>query len=205
MRPLVLLAALALLLLASGAAAQGPPGLGEGKPSFSADLTDETVEATVQSAELGSLVWFYAPWCAHCKAMAAAYEMVAHAFKRDARVVVAKVDATVHTAVKNKFEVTEFPKILWFPGKQNQPGEPEAFTGARTAERLVDFINEKSGLATHLRGAVTPPGLTDAAKQRAMKRMQGGGGGAGGGGTGSPSARSPPQTSRNPNDEHDEL
>ena len=55
--------AVSCVLTTQNVSAQGgPPGLGEGKPSFSIDLGDSSLDAYLAQSELGSLVWFYAPW-----------------------------------------------------------------------------------------------------------------------------------------------
>ncbi|EGD82096.1 hypothetical protein PTSG_02776 [Salpingoeca rosetta] len=87
-------------------------------------------------------VKFYAPWCGHCKSMAPAYEEVGDAFSHISDVVIAKVDADKHRELGSRFGVSGFPTLKYFPKGAT---EPEAYSGGRGAEDLVQFINEKSG------------------------------------------------------------
>ena len=119
--------------------------------------------------------------------------MVAHAFMRDKRILIAKVDATTHTATKERYNVDAFPTLVWYPsrydGSASAP-KPEKFSGARTTERMVAFVNERAGTSAHIRGASVPPTLTDTAKARAMERMKAEMGGGGPGATASISSPS---------------
>ena len=46
------------------------------------------------------------------------YELVGHAFQREPKVLVAKLDAIEHAAIKEHFDVTGFPTIKFFPANQ---------------------------------------------------------------------------------------
>lgn len=80
--------------------------------------------------------------CGHCKQLAPKYEKLALAFAGESDVLIAKVDATEEPDLGNKYEVTGYPTIKFFP-----PGstEPEAYEGPREVEDMVMFINEKVG------------------------------------------------------------
>jgi len=47
--------------------------------------------------------------------------------------------------------VTGYPTLKWFP--QGRPEEPEAYSGGRTAEDIVSFINGKTGLKGRIKKA----------------------------------------------------
>ncbi|KAG8076382.1 hypothetical protein GUJ93_ZPchr0006g40663 [Zizania palustris] len=91
------------------------------------------------------MVEFYAPWCAHCQALApdyaaAAAELVPLAHE----VALAKVDATEDTDLAQKYDVQGFPTILFFID-----GVPKDYNGARTKEAIVSWINKKLGPGVH--------------------------------------------------------
>lgn len=60
--------------------------------------------------------------------------------------IVAKVDADSERELGGRFEVRGFPTIKWFPKGST---EPEDYSGGRSAEDFVDFINEHTGAWAH--------------------------------------------------------
>jgi len=107
------------------------------------DLTPENFDSIVDGTK-AAFVEFYAPWCGHCKNLAPAYEQVGEVFEKfKDQVVVAKVDADAHKELGGRFEVRGFPTLKFFPkGSTN----PEAYEGGRSADDIVEFINNRVGL-----------------------------------------------------------
>lgn len=97
------------------------------------------------------LVEFYAPWCGHCKQLKPTYEEVAKAYAGEPNVVVAAVDATKHSSLAQKYEVTGYPTIKFFP-RDNKDGE--AYNGARDGQAFVDFLNAAAGTHRTLDGGL---------------------------------------------------
>ncbi|KAF9364385.1 hypothetical protein BGX34_001699 [Mortierella sp. NVP85] len=116
-------------------------------------LTDSTFDAEVLKSGKNVLVEFYAPWCGHCKNLAAkrvcyetvvapTYEKVAQDFLNDKEtVVIANVDATVEKTVAERYGVTGYPTIKFFTAD----GKVEDYNSGRSEEDFVDFINKKAG------------------------------------------------------------
>ncbi|KAF8977472.1 hypothetical protein BGZ46_007373 [Entomortierella lignicola] len=105
-------------------------------------LTDATFESEVLKSGKSALVEFYAPWCGHCKNLAPIYEKVAQDFQNDKNtVLIANVDATVDKTFADKYEVSGYPTIKFF----NANGQVEDYTGGRTEQDFIDFINQKTG------------------------------------------------------------
>ena len=106
------------------------------------------LDATSFSATIGkdkpALVEFYAPWCGHCKNLAPEYAKVAEAFKgASSSVVIAKVDADANKDLGSQFDVQGFPTLKWFAAGSLKPVDVET---ERSADALVKYVNEKTGL-----------------------------------------------------------
>jgi protein disulfide-isomerase-like protein len=95
-----------------------------------------------------AFVEFYAPWCGHCKTLAPEYEIVGKSFEKVKDfVTIAKVDCDSHKDLCSKYDVKGFPTLKWFPG---EGPESEAYSGERSAEEIVKFVNEKTSLTVHV-------------------------------------------------------
>jgi protein disulfide-isomerase A6 len=79
-----------------------------------------------------------------CKSLAPTWEKVAADFANEPNVLIAKVDAEAENAKATAQEqgVTGYPTIKFFPKGSK---EPEAYSGGRSEEALVDFVNSKAG------------------------------------------------------------
>lgn len=132
-------ATLALLLLSSAASADDV-----------VVLTEENFEKEV-GQDRGALVEFYAPWCGHCKKLAPEYEKLGESFKKAKSVLIGKVDCDEHKSVCSKYGVSGYPTIQWFPKGSL---EPKKYEGARSAEPLVEFVNNEGG--TNVKIAAIP-------------------------------------------------
>ncbi|KAJ5246183.1 Protein disulfide-isomerase tigA [Penicillium chermesinum] len=113
------------------------------EPSKVEFLNDATFKTTV-GGDKHVLVAFTAPWCGHCKTLAPIWETVANDFALENNVVIAKVDAEAENsrALAKEQGVTGYPTIKFFPAGST---EPEAYSGARSEEAFVEFLNSKAG------------------------------------------------------------
>ncbi|CAG8268272.1 unnamed protein product [Penicillium olsonii] len=106
-------------------------------------LNDVSFKTTV-GTDKDVLVAFTAPWCGHCKSLAPTWESLANDFARESNVVIAKVDAEAENAraLTKEQGVTGYPTIKFFPKGST---EPETYSGARSEEAFIKFINQKAG------------------------------------------------------------
>ncbi|KAH6826470.1 thioredoxin family protein [Perilla frutescens var. hirtella] len=121
-------------------------------PSSVVVLTPDNFNEIVLDEKKDVLVEFYAPWCGHCKSLAPTYEKVATAFHLEEDVVIANVDADAYKELAEKFDVSGFPTLKFFP-KNNKAGED--YDGGRDLEDFVTFINEKCGTSRDAKGKLT--------------------------------------------------
>eukprot|EP00741_Cyanophora_paradoxa_P006733 tig00001038_g6513.t1 len=123
------------------------------------DLTPDNFDANVDGSR-GAFVEFFAPWCGHCKALAPEYEVVGDAFAKVPEVLVAKVDADQHKELASRFNIQGFPTLKWFPKGST---EPEEYNGGRSADDIINFINQKAGTRAKVKAATSfVPALTPA-------------------------------------------
>ncbi|CAO2836606.1 unnamed protein product [Amaranthus hypochondriacus] len=121
-------------------------------PSDVVILSSENFDEVVLDKSKDVLVEFYAPWCGHCKALAPIYEKVATAFKLDEDVVIASLDADKYRDLAEKYGISGFPTLKFFP-KNNKDGEE--YEGGRDMDDFVSFINEKCGTSRDSKGQLT--------------------------------------------------
>jgi len=105
-------------------------------------LGEENFQTAIDSNPL-LLVEFYAPWCGHCKKLAPEYSAAANTLSgKDSPAKVAKVDATIHKDLASKFGVKGYPTLKFFKN-----GVAQDYTGGRTADTIVQWLDKKSGPA----------------------------------------------------------
>ncbi|KAF8394636.1 hypothetical protein HHK36_020850 [Tetracentron sinense] len=121
-------------------------------PSSVVELTADNFDEVVLDETKDVLVEFYAPWCGHCKNLAPTYEKVATAYKLEEDVVIANLDADKYKDLAEKYGVSGFPTLKFFP-KSNKAGED--YDGDRDLDDFVTFINEKCGTSRDGKGQLT--------------------------------------------------
>jgi protein disulfide-isomerase A6 len=89
----------------------------------------------IMSSDKPALVFFYAPWCGHCKNAKPEFEKVMQMAKGRAHM----IDCDAHQEIAQKYNVKGFPTIRYYP---NGPinGKPREYEGNRTAEDMMNFI-----------------------------------------------------------------
>ena len=107
-----------------------------------------------------ALVAFVAPWCGvHCKMLLPELESLTSSFA-DTGIAVAQASSDEAGELLDRFEVAAYPTLLWFDGSRKWPfyaseAKPERYHGERSHDRLIAFIEERTGIAPPQRA--TPP------------------------------------------------
>ncbi|BGP39703.1 hypothetical protein JCM10450v2_003672 [Rhodotorula kratochvilovae] len=125
--PLLLVAALAVLLLSPAVAA-----LGYSKNLL--HLNTKTFRKAVQGSDKLSLVAFTAPWCGYCKKLAPDLDKVADSLKGIVNVVNVDCDADENKPLCGQEGVQGFPTLKLFPGGS---APSRSYDGPRTAKDII--------------------------------------------------------------------
>jgi len=103
-------------------------------------LTNKNYDAAVKEFDY-LLVYFYAPWCGHCKALGPEFVKAGQMLKeKDSVIKLGKVDGTEEEELMNKHKVTGYPTL-----KLYRKGELVPYTGGRMAPEMVDWMEKKIG------------------------------------------------------------
>ncbi|OHT01831.1 hypothetical protein TRFO_07400 [Tritrichomonas foetus] len=94
-------------------------------------------------------VMFYNPWCVSCKKFIPHMREVAEAYKYDDRVQIVANDVDLYKFYNWDYDLKSFPDCRLYC--KDEP-DPITFTGKKTAEDLIDFINDYCGTQRGLNG-----------------------------------------------------
>jgi protein disulfide-isomerase A6 len=105
------------------------------------NLSQDTFSSHV-NGDTNALVEFYAPWCGHCKTLAPEWQIAGKTFKPSDDIIITAVDATESPDLAQSYGIQGYPTIKFFPKGST---EPEDYTGGRTADKIVSWVNDKIG------------------------------------------------------------
>jgi len=103
-------------------------------------LTDSTIEKAINQFE-NLIIYFYAPWCGHCKTFEPEYQKSSKILKKE-NIYLAKIDSSNNNLSAQKYKINGFPSILFFKN-----GVPFEFVGARSSRQLIIWARKKAGIS----------------------------------------------------------
>ncbi|XP_075574509.1 protein disulfide-isomerase A2 isoform X2 [Pelecanus crispus] len=99
-------------------------------------LVGKTFEQVAFDETKNVFVKFYAPWCSHCQAMAAAWEELGERYKDHGDIVIAELDATANEL--ENITINGFPTLHYFPAG---PGRKMVeYKSTRDVETFSKFL-----------------------------------------------------------------
>jgi thioredoxin 1 len=98
--------------------------------------TDDNFKAEVEDATIPTLVDFWAPWCAPCRALSPVIEEVAREFS--GRIKVVKLNTDENQEIATKHRITSIPTVLLFKGGQ----VVEHVVGILPKRHFVDMVEK---------------------------------------------------------------
>lgn len=106
-----------------------------------------TVLDIVNNESKDVLLMVYTPWCANCRKVLPAVEMLSRAVSAEPRIVIARIDASLND-IPSSWEVKSYPTLLWFPKKEKPYAgvpTPKPYWDAHySLPELVGFVQRQS-------------------------------------------------------------
>ncbi|CCG84218.1 protein of unknown function [Taphrina deformans PYCC 5710] len=101
----------------------------------SINLTPETFTKLVTNTQDGWFIKFYAPWCGHCKAMAPAWNELAHDSQN--KLNIGEVNCEAESRLCSDIKIHGYPTLLYFQGETHVE-----YTGLRGLGDLMAFAQK---------------------------------------------------------------
>jgi protein disulfide-isomerase-like protein len=93
-----------------------------------------------------SLVMFYAPWCGHCKTLKPKWEELMADSDAQSLASISKVDCDANKDMAQKYGISGFPTIKFFPRGMSDINSAIEYQGDRSIDGFKNFIrNNVSG------------------------------------------------------------
>ena len=105
------------------------------------ELTDDNFDSTVFNDANMWLVAFYAPWCGHCKKLLPEWNAAATQLRGTVKI--AKLDATVHQKLAERYQIQGYPTIKIFAPGKGEDKKVEEYEGPRDTSGIVQYALDK--------------------------------------------------------------
>lgn len=101
-------------------------------------LVGSTFDQFLSSATHNVIVYFYVPWCGHCKKLSPIWKELGELYKDNDKITLAQMDSSLNEM--ESLKVVNFPSIRLFIHQSKQVIE---FTGERSVEALAEFVESE--------------------------------------------------------------
>ena len=119
-----------------------------------------------------TFVMFYNSWCTECKKFLPHMERVAKAFQNEDSVKIVANDVDLYKFYNWDYEINRFPDLRLYCKDEDDYIE---YNGKKTAEDLIDFINDYCGTQRNLNGRLnSEAGVIDEVSQIVEDFLTGG-------------------------------
>lgn len=109
-------------------------------PGKVVELNSAVFHHLVHDKAKTTFVLFYSPHCEHCKEVEPLFVRLAEYFKKDTKVLIAKVDVDANMQIAQKYDIKGTPYMLLFPkGDYVKEGIP--YKGQREVVALGQFVD----------------------------------------------------------------
>ncbi|NWW53748.1 PDIA2 isomerase, partial [Pedionomus torquatus] len=116
-------------------------------------LVGKTFEQVAYDETKNVFVKFYAPWCSHCQAMAAAWEELGERYKDHEDIVIAELDATANEL--ENITIHGFPTLHYFPAGPDR--KMVEYKSTRDVETFSKFLENGGKLPEEPPAVPKPP------------------------------------------------
>jgi protein disulfide-isomerase-like protein len=121
------------------------------------ELNTDNVDQYFPHPDKSVFVYFYASWCGYCISFAPEFAAAAEAFMAQSdKVIFVKGDADIHKSFGGRFGVSGFPTIQLYVAGEEGARAPKAFSGERTKDGVINFINSILGTSVTGSGPTKP-------------------------------------------------
>lgn len=105
--------------------------------SLMENTTNDDDPKIIMNSEKPTMIFFYAPWCGHCKTAKPEFQKLMQKAKGQAFM----IDCDKHKEIAQKYNVQGFPTIRYYPnGPKN--GNPREYMGDRSANNMFQFMSQ---------------------------------------------------------------
>ncbi|CAF1472703.1 unnamed protein product, partial [Didymodactylos carnosus] len=103
------------------------------------NIVGSNFEQIVNDKSKDVVVFFYAPWCGHCKNFISTYSQIAQSYKDSKNLLFTQIDATSND-ISGVYQISGYPTLYFVPS--NDKSKPIIYSGDRSIDDFKKFIDK---------------------------------------------------------------